>query len=423
MNKRNITVVKIVLATVFLFSFISCSNKKQTTNRIVIWTDNAEFAQYTEYFNSTHTQDKAVLIYKENPAAALPPAKDELPPDIIVGSWLRTEGTQKYFKSVDYVFDTKKLTSSMFYPQLIDAGKVKNRQYLLPVSFNLPAIIFANENKKLVPDGYTLSLDQIRSTASEFNKKNKKDAYTRIGFTPTSNSDFLYLITKLKGVNFHEEKNQIVWNDFRLDEATSYIKDWVNKENTSAQVEQDFAFKYLFMPYYRQVGIDRTLYAYTTSDQLFKVMKDQTLDIDYRWVAQDKMIPAEDSLTMMGIYKTARNQVGATEFMVWFCQSETQQQLLERKNKLNLQTERFGIAGGFSAVRNVTEHILPVYYTPLLSNLPPAQMIQVPPKLSAYWTNYKSQVVEQYLQASVIADGDAGKIEDFEKEYRKKFYD
>ena len=425
MIKCNNTVVKVVLATVFLCAglFSSCSKNKVTSNRIVIWTDNSEFAQYAEYFNSTHTDDKVVLVYKENPALSLPPAKDERPPDIVVGSWLRTDSTQKYFKALDYIFDTKKLTSSMFYPQLIEAGKVKHTQYLLPVSFNLPAIIFANENKNLVPDSYTLTLDQIRHTASEYNSKNKKEAYTRIGFTPTSNSDFLYLVTKLKGANFRDEKGQITWNDFRLDESTNYIRDWVNTENTSAQIEQDFAFKYLFMPYYRQVSIGRTLYAYTTSNELFKVMKDQTLDIDYRWIAQDKLIPAEDNMTMMGIYKTARNQVGATEFMVWFCQSVTQQNILERKYQLNLQTEKFGIAGGFSAVRDVTEHILPVYYTPLLSNLPPAQMIQVPQKLPARWTGYQSQVVEQYVKAAVTEDTNSLKIEDFEKEYRKKFYD
>lgn len=423
MNKRNNTVVKIILATVFLFSLISCTKKQVTANRVVIWTDNAEFAQYAEYFNSTHDQDKIVLVFKENPALSLPPAKDELPPDLIVGSWLRTDLTQRYFKSIDYLFDTKKLTSSMFYPQLIEAGKVKQSQYLLPVNFNLPAIIFSNQNKSYVPDGYTMNLEEIRSTAAEYNRKNKKDAFTRIGFTPLSNTNFLYLVTKLKNVNFHDEKGQIVWNQFRLDEATSYLNDWINTENTSPQAEQDFAFKYLFMPYYRQVSTDRTLYAYTTSDELFKVMKDQTLDIDYRWIAQEKLIPAEDNMTMMGIYKNARNQVGASNFMIWFSQSETQQQILERKNLLKLQTEKFGIAGGFSAVRDVTEHILPVYYTQLLSNLPPAQMIQVPQKLPARWLSYQNQVVEQYVQAAVIENSEALKIEDFEKEYRKKFYD
>jgi hypothetical protein len=179
------------------------------------------------------------------------------------------------------------------------------------------------------------------------------------------------------------------------------------------------------MPYYRQVSTGRTLFAYTTSDELFKVMSEQPLDIDYRWVAQDKMIFAEDSMTMMGIYKKANNVVGATEFLIWFSQSKTQQHLLERKNKLHLQTEQFGIAGGFSAIRDVTEHVLPIYYPQLLSNLPPAQMIQLPQKLPARWEGYKMQVVEQYLLNALTAEEskDILPMSDFEKEYRKKFYD
>ena len=92
-------------------------------DRIVIWTSCREFAQYIELFNRQHKDNCAILVYKENPALSLPPAKDENPPDIIVGSWLRTDTPQKSFKSLDYLFDTKKLTSEVFYPQLLEAGK------------------------------------------------------------------------------------------------------------------------------------------------------------------------------------------------------------------------------------------------------------------------------------------------------------
>ena len=192
--------------------FIGCSKfgSRQTSrtvyqqDRIVIWTSCREFAQYIELFNRQHKDNCAILVYKENPALSLPPAKDENPPDIIVGSWLRTETPQKNFKTLDYLFDTKKLTSDVFYPQLLDSGKRKNVQYLLPVSFNLPAVVFSTENKDLIPENYNLSLEQIRQAASAFNEKNKKEAYTKIGFTPLGNNDFLYLVSKMKGTDFRE---------------------------------------------------------------------------------------------------------------------------------------------------------------------------------------------------------------------------
>ena len=408
-----------LLAACALF-FFSCREEPQT--RIVIWTSCAEFAQYTELFNFTHPGSNAVIVYKENPAQELPPAKDELPPDIVIGSWLRTDKTQKQFKSLDYLFDRQTISSSMFYDQLLEAGKVRKTQYLLPVSFNLPAVIFADSNSDYIKENYTLTLDQIKAAGLSYNEKNKKGAFSRIGFLPSANDDFLYLTTKLYGVDFREEKGQITWSDLRLRNAVNYDRDWINSTNDSAQEEQDFAYKYLFMPDYRQVTSGRTLLAYTTSDKMFGYMKSQELNIDYRWIIGDGFIPIEDSFLMTGIYSKSRNEQGATEFLSWFFNSENQRDILERKIEMNLNNEMFGIADGFSALRDVTEHILPIYYNQLLTNLPPAHLLKVPQKLPARWDSYKSVVVEPYLNAAITTDEKVS-ISDYESEWRKKVFD
>ena len=423
-----------------LFSLLACAllclsacskNGRQASrtvyqqDRIVIWTSCREFAQYIELFNRQHKDNCAILVYKDNPALSLPPAKDENPPDIIVGSWLRTDLPQKSFKSLDYLFDIKKLTSDIFYPQLLDSGKYKDKHFLLPVSFNLPAIIFASENKELIPDSYVLSLEQIRETATAFNTKNKKDIYTKIGFTPLGNNDILYLVAKMKGSAFREEKGDIVFKNQGLLNAVSFLSSWVNKDNSSSQEEEDFTFNYLFMPYYRQVSSGRTLFAYTTSDKLFKILNEQDLEIDYRWLVEDKQIFIEDSNTMMGIYKKARNQVGATEFISWFFQSENQRKILDSKEKMNLETDMFGIADGFSSLRDVTEHILPVYYNQLLTNLPPEEMLTIPQMLPARWDSYRTLVVEPFIKDSITTPSEksAPIFQDYEKEWRKKVFD
>ena len=414
-----------ILALFLLLSTGCRKNKAAEEHRVVIWTSCSEFAQYIELFNKTHKDNRAILAYKDNAALSLPPAKDELVPDIIVDSWLRNEAFNRSFCSLDYLFDNQILTSEIFYSRLLEAGRRKHVQYLLPVSFNLPAIIFSNENKDLVTDSYTLTMQQIREISSPFNQKNKNDSYTRMGFTVLSNPDFTYLATKLNGVKFHEEKGQIVWDEAKLQQTANLLKEWIVTDNGSVQIEEDFAFKYLFMPNYRQVTSGRTLFAYTNSASLFKMLKEQNLDIDYRWIVQDKSIPISDSLMMMGIYKDCNNKVGATEFIRWFFQSESQREILERKESMGLETEMFGISGGFSSVRDVTEHILPVYYTHLLTNLPPSQMFSLPQILPPRWESYKSMVVEPYLHNAVSAlEGESiPSIQDLEQEYHKKVFD
>ena len=419
-SKKSVHIIfaAVILAAVSLF----CSCEESEKSRIVIWTSCAEFAQYTELFNNTHPGSNAVIVYKENPAQELPPAKDELPPDIVIGSWLRTDKTQKQFKSLDYLFDRQTISSSMFYEQLLDAGKVRKNQYLLPVSFNLPAVIFSTSNKDFIKENYTLTLDQIKAAGLSYNEKNKKGSFSRIGFLPSANDDFLYLTTKLYGVDFREEKGQIIWSDLRLRNAVNYDRDWIINTNGSAQEEQDFAYKYLFMPDYRQVTSGRTLLSYTTSNKMFGYMKNQELNIDYRWIIGDGFIPIEDSFLMTGIYAKARNEQGATEFLTWFFDSENQKSILERKIQMNLNNEMFGIADGFSALLDVTEHILPIYYNQLLTNLPPSHLLKVPQKLPARWDSYKSVVVEPYLNAAITTDEKVS-ISDYEAEWRKKVFD
>ena len=409
---------------VFLSLFIGCKEKSQD-KRLIIWTDCPEFSQYIELFNKTHKSNSAVLVYKENPALSLPPAEDEVVPDIVIGSWLRSEKTTKYFKQLDSLFDRKTISTTDFYPQLLDSGKVRKTQYLLPVSFNLPAVVYSTKNKDFVSEHYTLNLNQIREIAASYNEQNKDGVYSKIGFSLLNNTDFLYLTTKLFNADIYEGKDQLEWNDQNLQKDIDFLRDWIRTENTSPIVEEEFAYKYLFMPYYRQVTSDRTLFAYSTSDELFKIMKNQDLEIDYRWICQDDIIPIEDSYTMLGIYKKANNLVGATEFITWFFQAANQQQILERKIDFNLDTDLFGIAGGFSSIRDVNEHILPIYYNHLLSNLPPAQMLEVPQKLPIRWENMKTSIVDVYLRESVIAEDKAtvSSIRELEKEWRKKVFE
>ena len=154
-------------------------------------------------------------------------------------------------------------------------------------------------------------------------------------------------------------------------------------------------------------------------------MNNQDLQVDYRWICEDNVIPIEDSYTMLGIYKKAKNLVGATEFITWFFQAQNQKQILDRKEALNLNTDLFGIVGGFSSIRDVNEHILPVYYTQLLSNLPPAQMLEVPQNLPVRWDSMKSSVIDVYLKQAVVEEekNNVTPIRSLEAEWRKKVFE
>lgn len=400
MHKKSLLSV-LSLALIFQF-FCGCSAKTQE-KRLVIWTDSRETAPYLEIYNRNH-KDKVVLVYKENLASSLPPARDEFQPDIIIGNWLKNSKLKKTFEPLNFLFERKYISSSYFYSSLLEAGKIKHSQYFLPVCFNLPAIIFSRENTLQVENSYTISLDQLRKSGAEFNRVNKNGAYTSIGFAPQSSRDFLFTVSQMKGANFREEKNgSLQWNQENLQKAISFLNQWITEENSSPQVESDFVYKYLSVTDDKRVTGGRTLFAYTTSDRLFQMTPEQLSKIDFRWLEYENFIPVDDSIKMLGVYKKSPKQAEAADFIATFFDSEMQRQFLERKTKISADNRGFGFFGGFSTVRDVTEHVLPGYYTTLLSNIPEAGTLRVYSKKPVSWERLKERVVIPYIEESVAA--------------------
>jgi len=396
-------VATIIVAISSIF-FLSCSKQKE--NRILICTSSSEFAPYVELFNESH-KNKAVIVYKENPALTLEKSNNNQNVDLVVGNWLRNEKTRKNFKNLDFLFDRNYIQHNSFYPELLKSGSITTQQYLLPVSFNLPAIIFSVDNKKYVPNEYTISLEDLKKIGSEFNKKDKKNHYTSIGFAPQSNKNFMYTVTKVKGAAFQEnKKSQFTWNNSNLDAAISYLVNWITEANSNPQTESDFVYKYLSETDDKRVTGGRTLFAYTTSDKLFRLTSEQLSKIEFCWLENEGLIPIEDEMLMMGIPKKCNNLNGATEFISWFYKAETQKEILERKIETKLEINKFGIAGGFSAIKDVNERILPIYYTRLLSNIPQQGSLKVLEKKPARWEQIKTKVVLPYIEEKVFSAPD-----------------
>ena len=376
--------------------FSSCAKKLE--DPIIIWTDSSEFASYTELYNKQHNK-KAVLVYKEHLETALPPASDEQKPDVIVGSWLKNKRTEKYFQESEFLFDRKFIRSGVFYKTLLQTGEVSGKQYLIPVSFNFPMVLYSKENRNLIEDEYTITIEQIRKIGATYNQKDKRDKFTRIGFAPQSNKDFLTLAAQIKGAGFTEDSNgNFTWNPQGLEDALKYISSWISTENQDAQTESDFVYKYLSMSADKRVTSGKTLFAYTTSDKLFTLPEENLANIEYLWIVDDGMIPAQDSMVMMGISKWNKDLKGSAEFISWFFSKETQTMILDRKKNMRLDNQTFGIAGGFSSLKEINEQELPAHYPTLLSNTPHADSIKSIQNMPMRWESLKDRVVTPYIK-------------------------
>lgn len=369
----------------------------------VIWTDRPDFVAYAEYFNFSQSRRIVEVRYKENPAEALLKAKEY--PDIVVGSWLRSASTRTLFKPMDYFFEDLLLTETSFYPSLLKPGNIDGKQYLLPVSFNIPALVFSRDNSYSVTKPFTLNPDDAKALGKAYNERDN-GTYTRMGFSPRWNDDFLFTLANLYGASFREA-SPLAWDEGSLEKSLAAVRAWTVEANTDAAAEDDFAFKYLYDPAPKLVTSGRILFAYMASDRLFTVPEATRRTLDFRWLERDSTIPVVEGSAYLGMCKKGRAQASADAFVQWFYREETQKKLLDFEKKNKTMEFSFGLAGGFSAVRTVNETVFPTFYPGLLGHIPPHDFISPPNILPKDWLTLKNRVIVPYLRDR--ASGDARK--------------
>jgi ABC-type glycerol-3-phosphate transport system substrate-binding protein len=396
-------------ALLAVFLLASCGFWKPAV--AVIRTDRPEFAIYAEYFNSSQDKYKIETRYSLSLTRHLTDTMDN--PDIVVGSWLKSASTRGLFKPLDYLLK-KDIDGDAFYSRLLSLGKIEDKQYLLPVSFNIPALAFSGNNSQLLSDLFVIEPEEIREIGGAYNRESG-GAFTQMGFSPSWNDEFIFVIATLFNTGFREAE-PLTWDRAALEESIQYIRGWISGTNINTTMENDFSFKYFFVPRTKLAISGRILFCYLESSEFFTLAREQRDNLDFRWIAgEDGTIPLAENTTYYGISKTARAKKAADAFTVWFFREDTQRLLLEESKRRGMNETLFGIGGGFSAMRVVTEHIFPRYYPGLLGHMPPEAALSPPNILPHNWMAIKRQVIMPYLHSRIRGENGGDAVSDLDR--------
>jgi len=374
-----------------VFGVISCSFGGGNT--AILWSDRPEFALYAEFFNAAQNQYKIEVRYYDFPAQKL--RENGAYPDIVAGSWLKSVSTRVFFKPLDRHFRGNALHKNDFYPRLLAMGNIDGKQYLLPVSFNAPMVIFARDNGSQLSNPFTIGFNEMKKLGKNYNTETR-GAYTRMGFSPTWDDNFLFITATLYNASFREAA-PIAWDSIALDRAMNFAYEWTGEANTSIQAVDDFTFKYFYDPPATLALSGRLLFTCMNSDAFFTLAEDQQNQLNFRWLAERDTIPLVEESVYLGLAKKGKAPKAAAAFLRWFFNADTQRGLLEKSRQNRLSETSFGISGGFSAMRPVTEQIFPQFYLGLLGHMPPAEFLSPPNILPVNWTALKERVILPYL--------------------------
>jgi len=398
-NLQYLRLINIIYKFCFLLMiiiFTSCVDKTAQ-----IWTDRPEFALYGEFFNTVQNQYKVSVKFVQFPGLELAALekKSEVP-DAVAASWLKNSSMGTSFRSLDKLFGAKKLSRNIFYPRLLAIGRIDRTQYLLPVSFNIPALVFSRdrENDRVpleLSNKFTIDFDEIKKQSKAFNTMSR-GAYTRMGFSPLWNDDFLFTSSIFSGTSFREA-SPLAWDAAALEHSMVSIHEWTNEINTNTQADDDFTYKYFIEPPEKLLQSGRILFTYMESSDLFTLSDDSKNNLDFRWIMEQNRIPVTEDSVYLGIPKRAKSRKAAQAFVQWFFSVESQRLLLEYSRTYRINENIFGISGGFSALTSVTEQIYPIFYPELLGRMPPSENFTMHNILPGTWVSIKERVILPYL--------------------------
>jgi len=356
-------------------------------------TDVPQMAIYAAAFNTAQNRYRINVMYEERVAESLD--SRETKPALVIGRYLKNSLSRSYFQSLDHLFSELVINQSSFYPALLELGNTDGRQTLLPVSFNLPLIVFDRKYEQSMLDGFVLDIAELEKKGAELNK-NGKSSFTNMGFGPRWSTEFLYSAMELLGAGF-KEGTPLKWNHGGLETGLAYVRAWSERANGSVAKEDEFQFKYLYLPEYASVEEGRIGYAAMNSADFFVVSEERRSSLSFRLLSKDGAVPVDEDIIYAGICRKGPGKQAAEAFLKWFYAEDTQRSILDEAKRYRSIESSFGIAGGFSSIRSVNEKLFPLYYPSLLGKMPPAHYLKPPNVLPALWPEIKRSIVLPFL--------------------------
>ncbi len=379
----------LLLVIPIILFFSSCS----PNSTIILWTDKPEMAAYVEEFNSVQDKYRIEIVYKKDPGTAL--AQTEYSGDLVISEFLNSPGTIEQFSSLADMYDENKLDLSIFYSELLDLGYFENELNLLPISFNLPTIMFKKTiDSEDIPSFY-MNPEDIKNASINFNAKSDTN-FEVMGFSTRWEKEVLFINSVLMGTNFQMLSTGVLsWDRQKLLDSIEFSKDWSEKTNGGLEQEEEFTTKFLYDPSYKLIEENRIRFFYSDLVNFFGIAPEKRKHLDFRWLASDNKIPVLENILFTGIPEKAKNKKGATQFLHWFFDPSTQENLLKSSQIKRMDT--FGFANGFSSLREINKNELAIIYPNLVGKIPQESSLIFPEALPLYWVELKNKVIIPWL--------------------------
>ena len=356
----------------------SCGSIRVST----VWTDVPEIASYVETFNASQRDWQVLVEFKDDATAALLAAGPK--PDLIVARGPLSSSVRAALAPVDFLFGGS-LSRASFYQGILDAGLDGNQAKMVPVSFDLPVLLF---NRTAQPDlaGFSVNLATLRDLNEQF-AKTPSSLPRRMAFSPRWGG-FGLTVLHLDGAGFHEGfQGDLAWDSAALSRALAEFQNW---PSPGWDQTADFRRKYLQTDPGPSLSAGRIQFYPSTLAAFLARPWDERRNLDFRFVDRGR-VAASQTTVWAGIPTGAEARGAAEHFLAWFFHPEVQERLVRQDRD---QGADFGLADGVPAL---VGDALVKAYPELEHRLPASDQVLFWPALPEDWNTLESSVLRPWL--------------------------
>ena len=372
-----------------------CGGCRASHGALRIVSDEPSLISYIETFNAHNPRLHAEFSYVENVDVRARGALRLF--DLFISRNLTVGDGPDYFSSLNGLWRSSGIDEHDFYDTIVATGREGRHQYLFPLSFNIPVIVFrAQEGVEYGFESDTVvGLGELRDIAAEHNVMHD-NRYTAMGFSPRWNRDFLYLVTRLHGADYtYTGEVSPIWNEEKIFQALDFMRSWIELHNGGFEREARFSARYIREPHYRPLMDKSVSFIYMDAVSFYNVSLPERQLLDYRILRGPQGIPVLEGVLNAALSKRSPNRRAAQAFVRWIADADNQKLLLERSHHLRI--ESFGFAGGFSTRKDINQLSLPTYYPHLLGRIPNEELLVAARYPISNWNVIRDRVVERWL--------------------------
>jgi len=397
---------------IFSLCIYGCDNFNFNNPTIHLWTNKEEILPYIEEFNKQHTNFKIEATFTQTIPEDFETMQNK--PDLIFYSLPEVILHESIFESLDGILQAAGVNNDNVYKNLLEIGKYRGVQRILPFSFDIPVIVFRKQAEEK-PGEFSMSIKELR----RYTKANtivKGNNLKGLGFSPLWNKEFLFYTAMLFGADFRvTSDNILVWDENALTSAIEYLRSWINESAGSFAREEEFSKKYVYEPKYKLIqdnkpGYYPISYYFSTISEYFAIPQEKRKNLDFRWLTYNNKIAVPEKILIFAIPSGAKNSDGARTFLRWIYTPSVQENMIKMSYVYNNDT--FGIANGFSIIKPINEHFLPEYYPLLIGLLPPEEYLIFPNPLPQNWEKLKKDVITGWLIEQIAKTGQISSLKE-----------